>query len=305
MQVYLFSNEMKWKEDLRKFESDNYSGSAELLEQYIGLILYWLEKGDMQSAKDRSFLMDHSMKLQETHQSLFVLVHFCSQVTGLLTREKEEWRSPLLNFLSEYNMVWSDVSEKLAARANSIIDMNQKLILTHSQSSAVKEVFSQFSGNRKKVKVIQTESRPVFEGRMQATLIKKLGYDVTLVPDVGFARHLDKINMILLGADSIYKDYFVNKAGSYNICLAGKKAGIPIYVLADSRKFWSSLPPARQEMDYNEHQKAAREVWEDPPSGLNIENFYFEKTPLTWVDGFITENEVLKSSQVENLKPLL
>ena len=106
-----------------------------------------------------------------------------------------------------------------------------------------------------------------------------MGYDVTLVPDVGFARHLDKINMILLGADSIYKDYFVNKAGSYNICLAGKNAGIPIYVLADSRKFWSSLPAVRQEMEYNEHQKTQDEVWEDPPNGLDIENYYFEKTP--------------------------
>jgi len=296
---------MKWKEDLKKFESDNYSGSAELLEQYIELIHYWLEKGEMESSKDRGFLMDHSRKLQETHQSLFVLVHFCSQVTRLLTQEKENWRSPLLNFLSEYKTVWSDVSEKLAAQAISIIDMSQKLILLHSQSSAVKEVFHQYPGNRKKVKVIQTESRPVYEGRMQASLIKKLGYDVSLVTDVGFSRHLDKINMILLGADSIYKDYFVNKAGTFNICLAGKNSGIPIYVLADSRKFWSSLPPARQEMEYNEHQKAHQEVWEDPPAGLLIENFYFEKTPSSWVDGFITENEVLKASQIENLKPLL
>jgi translation initiation factor 2B subunit (eIF-2B alpha/beta/delta family) len=296
---------MKWKEDLKKFESNNYSGSAELLEQYIELILYWMEKGDMQSPKDRVFLMDHSRRLQETHQSLFVLVHFCSQVTLLLTHEKEEWRPPLLDFLSEYKAVWSDVSEKLATQAISIIDMSQKLILCHSQSSAVKEVFQQYSGNRKKVKVIQTESRPVFEGRMQAEMIKRLGYDITLVPDVGFARHLDKINMILLGADSIYKDYFVNKAGTYNICLAGKNAGIPIYVLADSRKFWSSLPAARQEMEYNEHQKAHSEIWQDPPSGIGIENFYFEKTPSAWVDGFITEIEVIKPSRVENMKPLL
>jgi translation initiation factor 2B subunit (eIF-2B alpha/beta/delta family) len=296
---------MKWKEDLKKFESDNYSGSAELLEQYIELIHYWLEKGDLASPKDRVFLMDHSRRLQETHQSLFVLVHFCSQVTLLLTQEKETWRPPLLEFLKEYKTVWSDVSEKLAYRAISIIDMSQKLILCHSQSSAVKEVFQQYSGNRKKIKVIQTESRPVFEGRMQAEMIKRLGYDITLVPDVGFARHLDKINMILLGADSIYRDYFVNKAGTYNICLAGKNAGIPIYVLADSRKFWSSLPAERQEMEYKENQKTPDEVWENPPQGMGIENFYFEKTPSAWVDGFITETEVLKPSQVENMKPLL
>jgi translation initiation factor 2B subunit (eIF-2B alpha/beta/delta family) len=296
---------MDWKEDLRKFESNNYSGSAELLEQYIELILYWLEKGKLNSAKDRNFLMDHSRKLQETHQALFVLVHFCSQVTRLLSDHKEEWIVPLLNFLKEYKAVWSNVNEKLADQANAIIDMNQKLILIHSQSSAVKEVFRRFAGNRKKVKVLQTESRPAQEGRMQATEIKRMGYDVTLITDPGFSRHLDEINMILLGADSVYRDYFVNKLGTYNICLAGKNSGIPIYVLSDSRKFWSSLPAELQEREYKESQKPKDEVWDDPPPGMNIENYYFEKIPAAWVDGFITENEVLKASRLESLKSIL
>jgi len=296
---------MKWKADLKKFESDNYSGSAELLDQYIELILYWIEKGDLQSTKDRAFLMDHVRKLQETHKTLFVLVHFYNQIIHVISEEKEEWSRILLGFLREYKIVWSGVNSKLATQAISVIDMSQKTILTHSQSSAVKEVFHQFSGNRKKVKIIQTESRPILEGRLQASYLSRLNYEVMLVPDFGFARHLNKINMILLGADSVYRDYFVNKSGSYNICLAGKNAGIPIYVLADSRKFWSSLPPARQEIDYMEENKPGEEVWEDPPDGIKVENFYFEKTPSDWIDGFITENEILKPSQIENMKPLL
>ena len=296
---------MKWKTDLKKFESDNSSGSAELLEQYIELLIYWLEKGELQSQKDRSALTDHVHRLREIHNTLFVLVHFYDQVTRVLNEGREEWDQILLEFLREYKAVWSDVSINLASVALSFIDMSQKLILTHSQSSAVKEVFRKYSGNRKKVKVIQTESRPVLEGRMQASLIGRMGYEVTLVPDVGFARHLKNINMILLGADSIHREYFVNKAGTYNICLAGKNAGIPIYVLADSRKFWSSLPPARQEMEYIENKKPGDEVWEDAPAGIEVENYYFEKTPSSYVDGIITENEILKPSQIENMKPLL
>ena len=296
---------MSWKADLKKFESDNYSGSAELLEQYVELIIYWLDKGDLQSQKDRAFLMDHVRKLQDTHKTLFVLVHFYNQVIRVLNGEAEDWNRMLLGFLREYKIVWSKVSTRLATQAVSVIDMNQKVILTHSQSSAVKEIFRQFPGNKKKVRIIQTESRPVFEGRLQASQLKRLGYEVVLVTDVGFSRHLDKINMILLGADSIYRDYFVNKAGTYNICLAGKNSGIPIYVLADSRKFWSSLPPARQEIEYTEEQKPVNEVWVDPPDGIEVENFYFEKIPSAWVDGFITENEILKSSQIENMKSIL
>jgi len=296
---------MKWKADLQKFESNNYSGSAELLEQYIELLLYWLEKGELQSQKDRAALVNQVRKLQETHKNLFVLIHFYNQVIRVANEEKENWTLILLDFLRQYKEIWSNVSSRLAARALSIIDMSQKTILTHSQSSAVKEVFQQFPGNRKKVKVIQTESRPVYEGRMQATLISKLGYNVTLVTDTGFTRHLQQINMILLGADSVYRDYFVNKTGSYAICLAGKNAGIPVYVLADSRKFWSSLPAQRQETGYIEARKPAGEIWEDPPEGIEVENLYFERTPSSWVDGFITENEILKPAQVENMKSIL
>ena len=191
------------------------------------------------------------------------------------------------------------------SRALSFLDMSQKTILTHSQSSAVKEVFRLFPGNRKKIRIIQTESRPAYEGRLQAILLSKLGYEITLVTDVGFTRHLDEVNMILLGADSVYRDYFVNKAGSYALCLSGKNAGIPVYVLADSRKFWSILPPQRQEAGYIEAGKPPGEVWEDPPDGIQVENLYFERTPSAWVDGFITETDIMKPGQVENMKPIL
>jgi len=129
-----------------------------------------------------------------------------------------------------------------------------------------------------------------------------MGYEVKLVTDTGFTRHLDSINMILLGADAVYKDFFVNKAGSYGICLSGKNAGIPIYVLADSRKYWFSLPPDRQETQFIQDKKPSEELWQDPHPGIEVENYYFEKTPVDWVDGFISETDVLKPSQLESLK---
>jgi translation initiation factor 2B subunit (eIF-2B alpha/beta/delta family) len=137
---------------------------------------------------------------------------------------------------------------------------------------------------------------------LQAAVLNKLGYEVKLVPDTGFARHLDRINMILLGADAIFREHFVNKSGSYNICLAGKNAGIPVYVLADSRKFWFSLPPEHREMQYTEKKKPGEELWKDAPPGIDVENYYFEKIPVKWADGFITEKEIIKPSLLQTLR---
>jgi translation initiation factor 2B subunit (eIF-2B alpha/beta/delta family) len=293
---------MNWKDDLRKFESDNSTGSAELLEQYIELLLYWLEKGELQTPKDRSFLMDQIKRLQDRHRNLFVLLHFSFQVIQLLNNSGEDWIRILVAFLNEYRENWTGVNIRLAMQAGAVIDLNQKLILCHSQSSAVREIFASYQGNKKKVKIIQTESRPVLEGRIQAVNIHRLGYEVKLISDTGYARHLDRINMILLGADAIFRDYFVNKSGSYNICLAGKNAGIPIYILADSRKFWFSLPPEQREMQYTENKKPDEEIWKDPHPGIEIENFYFEKIPVSWADGFITEKEILKPSNLQSFQ---
>jgi len=293
---------MKWKENLKKFESDNYSGSAELLARYIELIFYWLEKGELHSGKDKILLMDNMTRVQEVHKTLFVLVHFYNQVLEVLKEEREDWDAHLLGFLREYRLDWSKVNHKLALQALTIIDLNQKTVLSHSQSSAVREVFNLYPGSKKKTRVIQTESRPILEGRFQAANLQRMGYEVRLIPDTGFPRHLDRINMILLGADAVYKDFFVNKAGTYNICLAGKNSGIPIYVLADSRKFWFSLPADRQETEFIEDKKPPEEIWHDPHPGVEVENYYFEKTPVEWVDGFISETEVLKPSQLESLK---
>lgn len=294
---------MHWKDDLKKFESDNSTGSAELLDQYIELLLYWLDKGELQTLKDKSFLMDQIKRIQDSHKSLFVLLHFSFQVIQLLNESGEDWSTVLDEFLQNYRHKWTGVNTRLARLAGSVIDLHQKLILCHSQSSAVREFFAAYRGNKKKVKIIQTESRPILEGRIQAVNIHKLGYEVKLIPDTGYARHLDRINMILLGADAIFRDYFVNKTGSYNISLAGKSAGIPVYVLADSRKFWFSLPPEQQELPYIEDRKPGEEIWKDPYPGIDIENYYFEKIPVKWADGFITEKEILKPSRLQQLQP--
>ena len=295
---------MIWKNDLKKFESDNSTGSAELLEHYIELLLYWLEKGELQTPKDKSFLMDQIKRLQDRYKSLFVLQHFSFLIIQLLNNSGEDWNPVLVDFLNEYRDKWTGVNIRIAMQAGSAIDLKQKLILCHSQSSAVREIFEAYQGNRKKVKIIQTESRPILEGRIQAANLYKLGYEVKLVSDTGYARYLDRINMILLGADAIFRDYFVNKSGSYNICLAGKNAGIPVYILADSRKFWFSLPPEHQEMQYNESKKPGEEIWKDPHPGIDIENFYFEKIPVDWADGFITEKEILKPSRFQKLQDI-
>jgi translation initiation factor 2B subunit (eIF-2B alpha/beta/delta family) len=55
-------------------------------------------------------------------------------------------------------------------------------------------------------------------------------------------------------------------------------------------------------MQYNESKKPAEEIWKNPHPGIDIENYYFEKVPVDWADGFITEKEILKPSRLQKLQ---
>jgi translation initiation factor 2B subunit (eIF-2B alpha/beta/delta family) len=290
---------MNWKDELRKFESDNSSGSAELLEQFMALLIYWMEREELQTARDKIFLMEQMKRLQESHRSLLVLLHFSSKIIQLLNTCGDDWKDEFVDFLHGYRDDWIGVNQRLALQAGSVVDLSQKTILCHSQSSAVRELFAAYGGNRKKIRILQTESRPILEGRIQAVNLHKLGFEVKLITDNGYVRHLDRINLVLLGADAVFRDYFVNKTGSYSICLAAKNAGIPVFILADSRKFWFSLFPEHKDIQYNENKKPVEEIWKDPHPGIDVENFYFEKIPVGWADGFITEKDILKPSQLQ------
>jgi len=58
---------------------------------------------------------------------------------------------------------------------------------------------------------------------------------------------------------------------------------VPLYVIADSRKFGTS------KILTAEIPKESDEVWEAAPSTLNFLNVYFERVPNSLVSEFVTD----------------
>ena len=139
-------------------------------------------------------------------------------------------------------------------------------------------------------------------GKIQAQFLAGLGYNVTLITDASVALYADMIDMILLGSDAIYKEFFVNKTGSHLIALVSQEFGIPLYVLADSRKIWNKQDLTSLSQTISEDPKPPGEIWTDPPDGINPENYYFETIPNKWVDLFITESEAINGKEIRNLR---
>jgi translation initiation factor 2B subunit (eIF-2B alpha/beta/delta family) len=190
-----------------------------------------------------------------------------------------------LKTVKRYSDDWKDVNDRIVGNFIAKVSLKGKTVLLHSHSSAIISLFEKVREDAGNINIIQTESRPVYEGRLQAKRLAGQGYKVRLVTDTGFTPLLDDIDYAILGADRIYNDFFINKTGSYAIALLCREKAVPLYVLADSRKILNIDLPA----GYKEKMRPAGEVWNSPPSGITPINYYFEAVPVDLITRLITE----------------
>ncbi|MBU0957462.1 MAG: hypothetical protein KKF56_01490 [Nanoarchaeota archaeon] len=183
----------------------------------------------------------------------------------------------------------------------------KKIVYTHCHSSTVIKALvyakkkgrnprkSKISGATKSKRhhddfdgfeVYNTETRPLFQGRKTARDLKNAGINVTMFVDSAIKKAAEKSDIVFLGADAILKDGVINKIGSDMIGEILEDDNIPIYILADSWKYYSK--------NIKIEERKAKEVWKNKPKGIKIENPAFEKIEKKYIKGIVSELGVLK-----------
>ena len=133
------------------------------------------------------------------------------------------------------------------------------------------------------------EGRPLYEGRHQAAALTAAGATVRLLTDAGLGGAIDEADAVLLGADAVGPQAFINKTGSRMLAAAAQHRGVAVYVLATSDKLatpalWPHLTIQSQAPD---------EVWDAPAPDVAVENRYFEVVPLDLATAVFTDMGVL------------
>ncbi len=174
------------------------------------------------------------------------------------------------------------------------------IIFTHCHSSTTESLIVNLNKHHD-IKVVATETRPLYQGRITAKNLLKQGVDTIMIVDSACPRFITDdsvlpVDVVLIGADEItvYGDA-INKVGSFGIALASYYAGKPIYVVTPSLKmFYKTLvtPPVIEQRD-------AKEVWPDAPKNLKIINPAFDFIPRTLISGFLTEFGLIKPDELE------
>jgi translation initiation factor 2B subunit (eIF-2B alpha/beta/delta family) len=161
-------------------------------------------------------------------------------------------------------------------------------LVTISASGTVLQVLLALA-RRWPLHVACSEGRPALEGRTLATTLAANGVDVTFFGDAAIGHALERADALVLGADAVASDFFLNKSGTRMLAAAASQQGLPCYVVATRDKFVSRETAPRLQP----REGASSEIWSKAPPGIAVRNPYFEATPLDLVAGLVTDLGVL------------
>ena len=169
---------------------------------------------------------------------------------------------------------------------------NNFIVYTHCHSSTVTSILKRAKREGKKFEVYVTETRPFFQGRITAKELAKEKIPVTLFVDSAVRLALKKANVMLIGCDAITAEgIIINKIGSELFAEVANKYDVPVYVATHSLKF---DPLTFFGFEVEIEKRASKEVWKNPPKGVKISNYVFEKINPKLITGIISELGILK-----------
>ena len=169
-------------------------------------------------------------------------------------------------------------SENVARNTARILPQHG-FVLTHSYSSTVLRSLELGFKSGRRFEVYATESYPGMEGKRLSKELIELGIPVTLIADSAVSSIIQKVSLVLVGADSVFRDgSLVHKTGTRHIGAAAERRRIPVYSSCETVKFSTE--------DF---------LGERP----DIPGTLFDVTPAEFVSGYITEEGALAPGRVE------
>ncbi len=199
----------------------------------------------------------------------------------------------------DFLIMMADAADLIVRHGQKSIKNNDN-VLTHCHSWLVEQILIKARKNKKEFRVYNTETRPLFQGRITSKKLIKAGIPTTMVADssAGFlisnysGRDL-MMDKIILGADAVLSDgSVINKIGSFTIALTAHHEKKPVYIAATLLKYhprsWIKI-----------EKRSPKELWPNAPKSLKIINFAFDTVPARYIKGIICEAGIINPKDVK------
>lgn len=280
---------------LLKIKDDRTTGAVELVKKGVDAIALFVTH----SNGDPSLFFDGLVRISKTlimcQPSMAPFYHLVNSLLLSVDghRDVEEMKQATKEAIKTFVHRLQDSVEQISKIAGGLIPEGSR-VLTHSYSSTVLKTLIDASKEGKKFEVVCTESRPNFEGLQLARKLSEAQIRVHLQIDSAAAYTMKDVNLVLMGADGLTPFGLVNKVGTYSLALSAKERGVPFYALCGTEK----LLGAGMVKKYRIMRRDPREVWLDPPEGVDVFNFYYDTTPLELLTAIFTEEGMIRGSEI-------
>ena len=202
------------------------------------------------------------------------------------------------NVVANANQFLKDLedSKELIAEIGSKRIRDGSLVFTHCHSSTVTHLLAKAKKDGKNFKVICTETRPAYQGRITAKELIDLGIETTFIVDSAARSFMGNVDVVIVGADAITSEgNVVNKIGSSSIAVLANEARVPFYVVSELLKFDPETLHGECEKI---EQRSSNEVWSEAPTKLTVRNPAFDVTPNRYIHGLVCEEGIIAPQSV-------
>lgn len=237
------------------------------------------------------------------------IVHFFSELERFQKgRGLPLIKNKMTRFIKNYEINQKDAISKIAKFALKIPIAHKAVIFTHCHSSIVENAIKELHSKNKVEFVVNSETRPLFQGRITANKLALAGIKVHHVVDSGvysYAKLLQSQGKHILffsGSDVVTKDgELVNKIGTSQISLALNCLGIKHFVFTTASK----IDPVEKHWKLTDvEMRDPKEIWTQKNKNIIIENFAFDITPSHLIHEIITEKGLSKTKVLVKQNPL-
>lgn len=279
----------------RAIAADNSSGASEIYVRVLQALMQYLALFDQtkKALCDWPHWLRGMLHAQPTMAPLYHLANLLALIFEQEDLSESERIAQALFFLKKEERQAAQTNAEIAQRAFALI-ANKPRVLTHSYSGTVAAALEYAQRNGIAVEVYLSEARPANEGRRMAERLAHAGVAVHFFVDDARAQFIHGVDLVLLGADRISEQVFVNKIGTRSTVLLARAEKIPIAVLAGRNKLWPAFLPFGSEAEH-----ARGEIWSGAPSKMCLHNFYFEEVEILSAQIFITEDGVINREEIE------
>lgn len=278
------------RRELDSIARDRHSGAAELAQRGIAAVQGWLARNSVPAEHQLLLIARALLKAQPSIAPMLRLANAVALASAGSTPG-----TILRKHLERCRWIVRTAPRTIARRfAQRVRRERPSRIVTYSYSSTVLRALA--AARAHVPYVICSEGRPALEGRATARVLARAGIQVEFTSDAALTDAVASGGLLVLGADAVLRLGFVNKVGTPALVQLAVAAKMPVWVVADSLKFWPEGPASARFWRRTPNEPGT--MWKKPPRNVRVANPVFALTPYRRGLWFLTERGWLRAGGI-------